>query len=429
MSVALTRGLSPVRTTLDNGAVVLVQETSLSPAVTINAAFLAGGLYEPENLPGVAHLVGRVIDRGTANRSAEAIAEELDDRGVSLHVGTTRHLLIVSCNCLAEDFDDMLALVVDVARNPTFPDEELAKRRAETITAIRQDEDNPAVRAVQSFFEMLYGPRHPYGRRSKGTLQSVERIDRQSLVDFHGARVSPSVLSLAVVGDVRAQHAIDRAAAELDGWIAPTPARVDAPPPPDVTGRRVKAIDVPGKSQTDIAYGFVTVSRYDPRYFAYWMMNNVLGQFGLGGRLAENIRERQGMAYYVFSSFDPTVAPGPLLIRAGVDPNNVQRALEAIDQEVTVMADEGPTPRELSETRDYLIGSIPRTLENNPAIATFLQTAEQFGLGLDYDQRLPELLRAVTMEDVRAAAAETLHADRAVVAIAGPAPQDSGARV
>jgi zinc protease len=426
MSATLTRGLSPVRAVLENGAVVLVQETSITPAVTINASFLAGGLYDDEDRLGVAHLVGRVIDRGTAQRSAEVIAEELDDRGVSLHITTTRHLLILSATCLAEDFDDMLSLVLDVTRRPVFPDAEVAKRRAETVTGIRQDDDNPAVRAVHGFYEMLYGAEHPYGRRSKGTLASLERIGRPELRAFHQRRVAPSVLSLAIVGDVEPGKAVDRAAAELDGWAQERPERVDVPPPPDDLGRRVQVIDMPGKSQTDIAYGFATVSRLDPQFYAYWMMNNVLGQFGLGGRLAENIRERQGMAYYAFSSFDPSVGPGPLLIRAGVDPANVQRTVDAIDHEVALMGAEGPTSRELEETRDYLIGSIPRMLENNPGIATFLQTAEQFGLGLDYDQRLPELLRAVALEEVRAAAAEALHPERATVAIAGPAPRGGG---
>jgi zinc protease len=181
-------------------------------------------------------------------------------------------------------------------------------------------------------------------------------------------------------------------------------------------------IPLAGKSQTDIAYGFTAVRRLDPRYYAYWVMNNILGQFGLGGRLADNIRERQGMAYYAFSAFDASVGAGPLIVRAGVDPGNVDRALAAIDFEIARMGAEGPTPAELAETQQYLIGSIPRTLETNAGIASFLQTEEQFGLGLDFDQRLPHLLRAVTLEDVRAAAAEVLHPDRAAVAIAGPRP-------
>ncbi len=422
MTTTVASGLAPVRTTLDNGAVITVQETSMSPAVTISGAFLAGSLYDPPELGGLAYLAARVIDRGTERRPADVIAEELEDRGVALRVSSNRHHLTISCTCLAEDFDDVLSIVLDVARRPTFPEQELAKRRAETITGLRQDEDNPAVRAVETLFELLYGPDHPYGRRIKGTLASVERIDRPALHTFHASRIRPSLLSLVVVGDVTAAHALARASAELEEWDGAPPEAVHVPPPEAAATRRERVIAIPGKSQSDIAYGFTTIRRLDPRYYAYWMMNNILGQFGLGGRLADNIRERQGMAYYAFSGFDPSVGEGPLLIRAGVDPRNVERAVHAIDHEVGRLGLEGPTESELAETRDALIGSIPRLLETNQSIAAFLQTSEQFGLGLDYDRRLPALLGAVTMDEVRGAAAEVLQPGRAAVAIAGPPP-------
>jgi len=181
-----------------------------------------------------------------------------------------------------------------------------------------------------------------------------------------------------------------------------------------------------GKSQTDIAYGFTTISRLDPRYYAYWMMNNILGQFGLGGRLADNIRERQGMAYYAFSSFDPTVGEGPLVVRAGVHPSNVQRTIDAIDAEVRALGEDAPTEIEVDETRGYLVGSIPRLLETNYSIAAFLQSTEQFGLGLDYDRRLAALIEAVTIDQIRSAAEDVLRPERASIAIAGPRP-DGGA--
>jgi zinc protease len=180
---------------------------------------------------------------------------------------------------------------------------------------------------------------------------------------------------------------------------------------------------MPGKSQTDIVYGFPTVRRLDHRYYAYWMMNNVLGQFGLGGRLADNIRERQGMAYYAFSSLEPAAGEAPLLIRAGVDPHNVDRAVAAIDFEVATLAAGGPTATELEETRGYLVGSIPRMLETNESVASFLQASEEFGLGTDFDRRLPALLQGVSLADVGAAAAEALDPDRAAVAIAGPSTE------
>jgi zinc protease len=328
--------------------------------------------------------------------------------------------MTLSWSCLAEDFEDLLAIVMDVARRPAFPEEELAKRRAESMTALRQDEDNPAVRAVETLSELLYGAGHPYGRRAKGTVETLERIDRRAIAGFHTRYVRPSVLSLAVVGDVEATHAIDCAAMEIEGWTAAPAGPLIVPPPAARPARRVRTIDMPGKAQTDIAYGFTTIRRLDPRYYSYWMMNNILGQFGLGGRLADNIRERQGMAYYAFSSFDPTVGEGPLVVRAGVDPKNVQRAIEAIDSEVRRLSEGGPTALEVEETRAYLIGSIPRLLETNYSIAEFLQSCEHFGFGLDYDRRLPALLESVTIDEIRSAAAEVLCPERAAIAIAGP---------
>ena len=245
------------------------------------------------------------------------------------------------------------------------------------------------------------------------------------IADNH-ARLRPGALTLTVVGDVTPAHALERAAAELEDWRAPLPAEVPVPSPPARARRESRFVPVAGKSQTDIAYGFTAITRLDPRYYAYWMMNNILGQFGLGGRLADNIRERQGMAYYAFSAFDPSVGEGPLVIRAGVNPADVDRAIAAIDHEVEALGAEGPTATELEESRRYLIGSIARMLETNGSIAAFLQNAEQFGLGLDYDQRLPQHLSNVTMDQVRAAAAEILHPDRAAVAIAGPAVDGGG---
>jgi zinc protease len=420
MSATVTRGLDPFRQVLPNGAVLIVQETAFSPAVTISAAFRAGSLDEPDDRPGLASFLGRVIDRGTASRSADAIAEALDDRGVALRVSTNRHVVTLACTCLTEDFREVLAVLADVARNPTFPDEEIEKRRGETITAIRQDQDNTGIRAGETLQMLLYGATHPYGRPAKGTLESVERLSRGDLVAHHARHFAPATLSIVIVGDVRAAEATTAVHEAFASWGAVAAAARDVPPVPRHDSRQQVAIPMPEKSQADIAYGFASISRLDPTYCAHWVMNNVLGQFGLGGRLAENIRERQGMAYYAFSSFDPSLGPGPLVIRAGVDPANVPRALDAIDAEVGALGRDGATDRELAETRQYLIGSIPRMLETNQSIASFLQTAEFFGLGLDYDRKLPALLRAVTSEDVRSAAASVLHPDRACVAIAGP---------
>ncbi|MFL6281129.1 MAG: M16 family metallopeptidase [Vicinamibacterales bacterium] len=420
MASTLTAGLSPVRQTLANGATVIVQEAFATAAVSVNATFLAGSFDDPQELPGLAALTARVIDRGTAVRDADAIAEELDKRGVSLRIGTTRHAMTFSSTCLAEDFDAVLDLMVDIARSPVFPESELAKRRAECITFLRQNEDNPSIRAGEALSELLYGSAHPYGRPTRGTVATLERIDRNALVQFHARTIRPAVLTVVVVGDVGASRTIDRACELLETWSGAPKRPIVVPPPAVAAHRRLREIPMPGKSQTDIAYGFTTISRLDPRYPAYWLLNNILGQFGLGGRLADNIRERQGMAYYAFSAFNANVGESPLVVRAGVDPKNVDRTIEAIDAEVRDLGRHGPTAIEMDESRSYLIGSIPRLLETNDSIASFLQDCERFDLGLDYDRRLPEVLEAVTLDEVRAAAADVLHPERAAIAIAGP---------
>ena len=416
---AITRGLSPIRTVFRSGAVVLVEQIGDLPAVAINATFDAGSTTDPGELPGVAYLASHTIDRGTTNRTAGQIAETLDDRGVSLRVSVSRHAFSLSCVCLVEDFSDILDLMADIARQPAFPTSEVEKRRVEAITSVREDQDDPSRVAVDLLSEALYGPRHPYGRSIKGTDSSLGRIERADLVRFHQCRLVPSALRLAIAGDIPEAFMLSEAAAAFDGWRGAFTPQVTVPAPPDQPERLVRIKSMPGKSQADIAYGFTTIRRLDPRYYAYLLMNHVLGQFGLGGRLADNIRERQGMAYYADSTFDPTIGVGPLVIRAGVDPANLQRTIEAIDAELTLLRDHGPTREELEESRESIIGAIPRMLETNEGVAEFLLHVEQFGLGLDYDRRLPGLLRDVTMPEVRHAT-DVLDPARAAIVVAGP---------
>jgi zinc protease len=416
----LAAGLSPLRARLANGAVVIAQQTSMTPAVTISAAFAAGAVFDPPGQPGLSFLTGRVIDRGTTRQEAAEIAQALDDRGVSLRASTGRHTMTLSCTCLSEDFDEVLDIVAGVSRLAVFQHAEVEKQRVEAISRLRQDEDNPAQRAAEHALELLYTDTHPYGRPVRGTVSAVERLTREDLVGFREAHVVPGTLSLVIVGDVPSRPAVESAAARFEGWTGGVPPEAGVPAPPRAARRRRVTIPMPGKPQADIVYGFTAVRRNDPRFYAYWMMNHILGQFGVGGRLADNIRERQGMAYYAFSTLDALHGEAPLLVRIGVDPADVDRAIEAIDHEVACLAADGPTAGELDQTRASLIGSVPRMLETNQGIASFLQAAVEFDLGLDFDRRLPSLLENVTLGDVRAAAGAVLDPDRAAIAVAGP---------
>jgi zinc protease len=412
--------LNPARSVLDNGAALLCKPTHTTPAVAISLTIRAGSIADPPDLPGLTWLLSRVIDRGTTTRSAADIAEELDSRGITLTILVTRHAFSLGCRCLAEDFEPVLALLGDIVMSPSLPEQEIAVRKGEVITSIRQDDDNPAIRATEALMAALYPNGHPYGRRTKGSIDVVEQLTRDQLLRLHGERFAPSELTAVVVGDVEPLHAREVAARVFGGWSTVTPAPLAVPTVVRAASRQRFVIPMMNKAQADIAYGFTTITRNDPAYYAFWLMNVAFGQYAIGGRLGDSIRERQGMAYYVSSTLDANVAPGPLAIRAGVSPANVDRAVASIDDEVARLVSEGLTRQELDESRQYLIGSIPRALETNSAIASFLQTEEFFGLGLDYDTRLPALLNAVRLDDVHAAARRALDPARATVVIAGP---------
>ena len=411
--------LNPLRQELRNGVVVLAKENCTTPAVTILVGVHAGAYYDPPGLEGTAALVARVLDRGTETYAETEIADELDGRGASLSVMAGRHQLMVSATCLSEDFDTIFTMVADILRRPLFDAHEIETRRAELLTAILQDEDDPGAVAVDVLMGRLY-PDHPYGRRPRGTQQTVETIRRDDLLAFHRNWFTPEGTTVVVVGDVGEEDVVRAASRAFDAWQAPRAVEPELRLMTSPPQRSCEIVSMMNKAQTDIAYAFVGLRRSDPDYYAGWVMNNALGQYALGGRLGDSIRERQGMAYYVYSSLDASLAEGPLVIRAGVSAANVDRTIASIDRELATVRSEGLTPKELMESKSYLIGSIPRQLETNAGIAGFLLSAEFHALGVTHDQQLPELIGAVSLDEANRVAARLLDPSRAAIVVAGP---------
>lgn len=411
--------LDPMRTTLPNGVVVLAKETRTTPAVTMLMGVGAGAFHDPDGREGTSALVARVLDRGTTRQSAADIADELDGRGATLSVMAGRHQLTVSATCLAEDFDAVFTMVADIVRRPTFDPDEIATRRRELQTAIQQDDDDPGSVAVQGLMAELYRG-HPYGRPPRGTVATVAGLSRTDLTAHHAKWFTPSGATVVVVGDVPAETVVRSAARALESWAVEREGDWAVLPAAAAASRRLTVAPMMSKAQADIAYGFVGIRRSDPDYYAAWVMNNVLGQYALGGRLGDSIRERQGMAYYVFSNLDATLAEGPLMIRAGVAAANVERTIASIDQEIRLVAGGGLTQKEVDDSKRYLSGSIPRQLETNAGIAGFLLSAELHGLGPDHDRHLPAIIEEVSLEDVHRVARRLLDPDRASIVVAGP---------
>jgi zinc protease len=417
--------LNPRRAVLDNGVTVLVKSNTTTPAVSTVVGVSTGAFSDPADRDGTAALCARVLDRGTVTRSADAIADDLDGRGASLSVAAGRHQMAIAATCLKEDFSDVLSLAADIARHPRFADEEIATRRENLISSIRQAEDDPASMAVDAFMKALYGD-HSYARKVRGSVASIEAIRRQDLVRFHQKGYEPSAITVVVVGDVDEDAAVGAVSKLFGDWASPsTSATADkpalkVPDAPAITERRLVSVPMMNKAQADVVYGFVGIRRSDPDHTAMSVMNNALGQYAIGGRLGDSIRERQGMAYYVFSSLDATFGPGPFSIRAGVSAANVEKTIASIDTELATLLEKGFTEQEIDESKSYMIGSLPRQLETNAAIASFLLSIETFGLGLDYDERLPGLIGAITKDAADAAARRLLDPARATVAVAGP---------
>lgn len=415
----MSAGLNPTRVGLPNGVVVTAKQTRKTPAVAINLAMRAGAIVDPGDGAGASFLLSRVLDRGTTGRSGSAIVEALENRGVSLSLSVTRQLLSLTCTCLSEDFENVFALLADIVRHPAVPEQDLVTRKGQVLTGLREDADNPAVRSVEALMAALYGDTHPYGRPIKGTADSVAPLTRERLLALHGERFAPHLLSAVVAGDVEPARVEACAGAALGDWRHEGAAPVALAEAARPQGRRLVTVPMMNKAQADIAYGFPSIARSDRSYFAFMLMNNVLGQYALGGRLGASIRERQGMAYYVSSSFDASTIAGPFMVRAGVAAGNVERAIASIDEELLSLRRTGVTGREMADSRQHISGSMPRMLETNAGIAGFLQNAEFFGLGLDYDRRLPTLLMMVTIDEVNAAAA-ALDPAHATVVVAGP---------
>jgi zinc protease len=241
------------------------------------------------------------------------------------------------------------------------------------------------------------------------------------MLDFH-RQIGPEGTIIVIVGAVKTEQAVEQVRAIYEDWSnpnQPAPPRVAAPVarPPEVAQRFVP---IPGKSQADIVFGYPGPARNAPDYQAARMANNILGRFGMYGRLGDNIREDQGLAYYSYSTLTGGLGPGPWQVSAGVAPENVEKTIESIRREIRRMTDEPVTDEELADNKSYFKGHLVLGLETNDGVSSTLLNMELYELGLDYLQKYASMIDAITVEDVQRASQQYLDADAYVVAVAGP---------
>jgi zinc protease len=397
------------RFALSNGLTLIVRRNPANPTIALQGLVKAGGIFDPPTKSGLGTFTANMLDRGTKGRTALQIATAIEDAGASLHFTGGSETVSISANMLSADLPSILDVLSDALRNPVFPAEQIEKVRTELIGDYRISEQNTSSVAVRRANELLYPVGHPYHLHPGGTDSTLRAISRDDLAGFHARHYGPERTILVLVGDVDPNRARDLVEKAFGGWkrLENAPAfAVASSPAPESTLRKV--VQMPGKSQTDVAYAVPGIARTAADYDPAMMMNYILGGGSLSSRLMVSLRDEQGLVYGVYSNLSPGIGAGPIQIRAGTNPANADRAAESILAQVKRMVDEGPTPQEIEEAKGYLTGVFPVRLEANSGVAGQLLSAELYGLGLDYIERYSSIVRGITQEQVAAAAKKYL---------------------
>jgi zinc protease len=405
------------RVVLHNGLTVLVRENHSAPVVVTEGYIPAGSVHEAAEQAGLSSFVASMLTRGSARYTFDEFNETVEALGASLGAGSDNHYTNFSTTSLSEDFPQMVQVLSDVLRNPLFPAEQVERVRQQKLVRLQERAQDTNRMASLRFYETLFG-HHPYGRAVSGYIESVRAITRDDLATFHHTRYTPNGAILVVVGDVDTAQVLDLIHAQFGNW---TGEPADQQVPPIVAVERQQILyPMADKFQADLVIGAPAIARNDPDYFAVRVANTILGQFGMMGRLGEQVREEQGLAYYSYSSVDTDLYGGAWLAQAGINPNNVQQATDSILAEFERLGTEPVNAEELADTQAYLTGVVPLTLETNAGVASTLLNMEWHQLGLDYLERYPALINGVTAEDVQRVAAKYIQPELCTVVVAGP---------
>lgn len=391
-----------LRRVLPNGCVVLALHDASSPTVAVRVLLpYAGAVADGEATAGRARFVAAILPRGTERYSADALAEELDGMGASLQVSAGREATELTARSLTEDFRQLVDLCGEVLLHPTFPEEEVERVRGELVTSLRVLGKDPRTVAQWTLGRLLYPPPHPFRIPAEGIEEAVVRLTRPDLVEFWQSRYGPQGAIVAVVGDVAPERALDTVAARLGGWQVPSLEPLPDPGDPEGPSAVMKGVvTIEGKVQADVALGVPGIRRSHPDYLPLRVGNLILGEMGLWGRIGDVVRERKGLAYYALSVLTAGKWGGPWYAIAGIPPERVREAVEAMVEEFTRMREEGPTEEELEDAIRNRIGWLQVSFEGGPAKAQLLAYTEFHGLGLEYWVRFPDLVRRLTRGDI-----------------------------
>ncbi len=381
------------------GAKVYLVASRDLPILDVQIDFVAGGARSPADKSGVASLTASLLEAGAGDLDEERISARLVDLGAHLSSSSDSDKAGMNLRTLssAEEKTGALALMRAVLSAPTFPEAVLAREKTRTIESLKEADTRPDAIAGKRFVAALY-PGHPYG--NVATPESVARITRDDLVNFHKTYYTARAAVVSIIGDVSKSEA-EAIAVQLTE-VLPAGEPVAALPAVTLPQRDTIKIAHPA-AQSHIHIGLPAVSRTDPDYFALLVGNYTLGGGGFVSRLMKEVREKRGYAYSVYSYFAPRVLPGPFEIGLQTKREQAQDALKVVDDVLTKFLEEGPTAQELAAAQKNLMDGQALRIDSNAKLLGYLSLIGFYGLPLDYLDQFPRKIGAITRDDVKAA--------------------------
>lgn len=409
--------LPPVqRSVLPNNLVLLVAEDHSLPFVVFELLVDAGSRRDPEGRDGLARLTAQGLLLGTSKQSRGMINDSVDFLGATIEASATRDYAFVKLQTLKKNLDLSFGLLMEALTGPTFPESEIASEIQRTLGRIQASDERPLMFAEKAFRQALF-PKSPYGHPVEGTRESVSTLKREEVAQFHQAFYRPNNAILAIVGDITPDEVRARLAPTLQSWpAAPLPeTRFEAT---YAEGPHTVSFDRK-VAQASVIMGNYGLRRDDPDYYPAEVMNYILGGGVLESYLMEEIRVKRGLAYGVYSSLTAEKYQGSFQIVLQTKNASARDAISIAEQQMERMRKTPVSGKTLARAKRYLTGSFPLRLDSQSKLAHFLSTVEYYGLGLDYPEKYPRFIDAVTVRDILAVAGKYLHPRRAILVVVG----------
>ncbi len=407
-----------------NGAAVFFVEARELPIVDVQLAFDAAGSRDGD-LPGLARLTNGLLAEGAGELSADAIAEGFAALGVEFGNSSLRDMASVSLRSLSDEntLDPAVEMVNLVLSKPRFPSPAFERVRNQMQIAVKSDRDSPGRVISKAFYSELY-PGHPYGQPPGGTEASLADITREDVVRFHGRYYVARNAVIAIVGDLDKSAAKDMAELLVRGLPAGKPAP-SLPAVQTLATSTQSRIEHPS-TQTHLRMGQPGMSRLDPDFYALYVGNHALGGSGLVSLLSEEVREKRGLSYSVYSRFSPMRLEGPFMVGLQTRNDQAEEALQVVRETLVRFVEDGPSDEELVAAKRNITGGFPLQIDSNGKIISYLSSIGFYDLPLDYLDRFTARIDAVTQAQVRDAFRRRVHPDRLLTVLVGGADMGSG---